>query len=93
MRMREEGGGKSGRVAAGGDPALPRWVCHMCRHPLNVVGAESFAERIMTEPSRSGGVAKVLPFFFRSLLLSFLGFFHLTLLDMNWSMVCCRGLC
>ncbi len=34
MRMREEGGGKSGRVAAGGDPALPRWVCQMCRHPL-----------------------------------------------------------
>lgn len=63
MRMREEGGGKSGRVAAGGDPALPRWVCQMCRHPLSVVGAESFAERIMTEPSRSGGVAKVLPFF------------------------------
>ncbi|CAM6067558.1 unnamed protein product [Sphagnum tenellum] len=52
--MREEGGGKSGRVAAGGDPALPRWVCQMCRHPLSVVGAESFAERIMTEPSRSG---------------------------------------
>ncbi|CAM6126094.1 unnamed protein product [Calypogeia fissa] len=52
------GGGKAGGGGRGGtlgDPNLPRWLCQMCRHPLAVVGAESFAERIAGEPSRSGG--------------------------------------
>lgn len=36
------------------DPNLPRWLCQMCRHPLCVLGAESYAERIAAEPPRSG---------------------------------------
>lgn len=45
------GGGRGGTL---GDPNLQRWFCQMCRHPLAGGGAETFAERIAGEPSRSG---------------------------------------
>lgn len=48
---------KEGETSSRGyavDPNLPRWLCQMCKHPLCVLGAESFVERIAAEPSRSG---------------------------------------
>eukprot|EP01018_Ginkgo_biloba_P000510 Gb_14517 [translate_table: standard] len=49
--MKEDGDKTKGFTV---DPNLPRWLCQMCRHPLCVVGADSFAERFAAEPSRSG---------------------------------------
>ncbi|KAJ7525962.1 hypothetical protein O6H91_17G076200 [Diphasiastrum complanatum] len=65
--MKEEIGAKAtaagGRGAGGGfasgDPALPRWLCQMCRHPLCVVGADAYAEKLAAEQSRSGVQASV----------------------------------
>jgi beclin 1 len=52
--MKEEAVARSGRVQVGVDPTLPRWKCQMCKHPFIVTGADTYAERIMMEPARSG---------------------------------------
>uniref|UniRef100_A0A1D1Z198 Beclin-1-like protein n=1 Tax=Anthurium amnicola TaxID=1678845 RepID=A0A1D1Z198_9ARAE len=36
------------------DPSLPRWLCQNCRHPLCVVGVESYADKFFSDASRSG---------------------------------------
>lgn len=36
------------------DPSIPRWLCQNCRHPLSIIGAESYAEKFGAEPSRLG---------------------------------------
>lgn len=54
VKMKEELVARSGRVQVGVDPTLPRWKCQMCKHPFIVTGADTYAERIMTEPARSG---------------------------------------
>ncbi|MQL72881.1 hypothetical protein Taro_005205 [Colocasia esculenta] len=36
------------------DPSLPRWACQNCRHALCVVGVESYADKFVSDPSRSG---------------------------------------
>ncbi|XP_011624596.1 beclin-1-like protein isoform X2 [Amborella trichopoda] len=46
----DKGGGRSLPV----DPSLPRWVCQNCRHPLSVVGVDSYADKFFGDPSRSG---------------------------------------
>lgn len=59
--MKEEVVAKSGRVQVGVDPTLPRWKCQMCKHPFIVTGADTYAERIMMEPARSGLRFRFLP--------------------------------
>ena len=54
VKMKEEVVARSGRVQVGVDPTLPRWKCQMCKHPFIVTGADTYAERIMMEPARSG---------------------------------------
>ncbi|XP_074557924.1 beclin-1-like protein isoform X1 [Curcuma longa] len=46
------GGDKSGSFPM--DPNLPRWVCQNCRHPLCIVGVESYADKFFNDASRSG---------------------------------------
>ncbi|KAJ3670909.1 hypothetical protein LUZ60_008335 [Juncus effusus] len=47
--------GKAGGVSmAAADPALPRWVCQNCRHALCVIGVESYADKFLNDPTRSG---------------------------------------
>ncbi|XP_006847756.2 beclin-1-like protein [Amborella trichopoda] len=46
----DKGGGRSLPV----DTSLPRWVCQNCRHPLSVVGVDSYADKFFGDPSRSG---------------------------------------
>ncbi|KAF6171184.1 hypothetical protein GIB67_011245 [Kingdonia uniflora] len=38
------------------DPNLPRWVCQNCRHPLCIVGVDSYADKFFNDSSisRSG---------------------------------------
>ncbi|KAF3784450.1 Beclin-1-like protein [Nymphaea thermarum] len=36
------------------DPSLPRWACQSCRHPLYIVGVESYPDRLLTDSSRFG---------------------------------------
>uniref|UniRef100_A0A0D6R4K7 Beclin-1-like protein n=1 Tax=Araucaria cunninghamii TaxID=56994 RepID=A0A0D6R4K7_ARACU len=58
MQMREDGekskGTGTGSSGSYLDPSLPRWLCQMCRHPLTIVGAESYAEKFAAEQYRSG---------------------------------------
>ncbi|KAF3439872.1 hypothetical protein FNV43_RR18150 [Rhamnella rubrinervis] len=36
------------------DPNVPRWNCQNCRHPLCIVGVDSYAEKFLNDSSRSG---------------------------------------
>ena len=58
-KMKRGGGGGTGEVKTvvrgGGflvDPNLPRWMCQFCRHPLCIVGAESFMDPSFRPPGK-----------------------------------------
>ncbi|GAV64419.1 APG6 domain-containing protein [Cephalotus follicularis] len=31
------------------DPNLPRWICHNCRHPLCIIGVDSYADKFFND--------------------------------------------
>ncbi|KAH7651605.1 beclin 1 protein [Dioscorea alata] len=52
--MKDEiSGGDKGR-ALPVDTTVPRWLCQNCRNPLCIVGAEYYADKFFSDPSRSG---------------------------------------
>ena len=52
--IKEVGMGGGRPAGLGGDTSLPRWLCHLCRHTFVVTSIDTFAERFVLKPARSG---------------------------------------